>query len=139
MEKSEFIEGFNKAISEVAKPGDFPTNKSVAGCRYLKNIGLQYLDMLTMIKKLMKPAFETDDAAEFIYEHLKEYIPQLDKGIEISIKKSHYWKCAKCYPYQYENDIRVLNDVCSKSRSCNDECTGKIVADVYRIEKVVNL
>ena len=86
----------------------------------------------------MKPAFETSDAAEFVYDYFKEYISQLGIGIEINIKKTYYWKCAKCYPYQYERDIRVLSDGCLR-RSCVDECSGKIVADVYRIEKVINL
>jgi len=91
-----------------------------------------------MFSKVMKPAFETSDAAEFVYDYFKEYISQLGIGIEINIKKTYYWKCAKCYPYQYERDIRVLSDGCLR-RSCVDECSGKIVADVYRIEKVINL
>ena len=142
MERSEFIIEFNKATSatsctanasNIEESEKYPSRRLLAGCKYLKNIGLIYHDdMLGMLQKVMKPAFQTSDAAAFVYDYFKEYIPQLEEGVEITVKKTYYWKCAKCYPYQYENDIRVLSDNCR-----NTVCEGKIVADVFRVEKVV--
>ena len=136
MNRVDFIIGFNKATnaSNIEESEKYPSRRLLAGCKYLKDIGLIYHDdMLGMFQKVMKPAFQTSDAASFVYDYFSEYIPQLGVGVEITVKKTYYWKCAKCYPYQYENDIRVLSDGCRNS----GECVGKIVADVFCVEKVV--